>query len=368
MNKVKVLQVGGASSFGGIESFQLNLLRNINRKNFKFDFVVNNVNNVLAYEDEINKLGANVFYLPSKRQGYLKRIKILRHLLSENKYDVAHIHCGVLIDDLFLRECLRAKIKKIILHSHSSSFIGSKIFYLLHIINRFKYLNSNIIRLACSEKAGKWMHCNSFINNSFSIINNGIQLDKYIFDQSFREKLRKTFGFYDNLVIGHIARFSPEKNYDFIIKVFECVYKQNKKARLLLVGDGPLKKYVENKFVQLGLRDKVVFTGLRKDITNLLFAMDVFIFPSIHEGLPITLVEAQSSGLKCYISDNITSEVCLTDLVKKLPINIDSCDKWCNEILNSLDFSDRKLYYGFMKEKGFDIKNTAKLMEKIYLS
>ena len=366
MKKIKVLLAGAGCSFGGIECFQYNLFKSINKKLFSIDIIINNTENRLIYEKEIKQLGGCVFYIPSRRQAYLKRILIFRNLLRNNNYDVIHIHYGSLNDDMFLAEALKTD-SKVILHSHSSNYTGNKLEYLLHIFNRHKYINSNFIRLACSIGAGKFMFCNRFKQNRFTIIKNGIDINKFRFNLNKRNELRQKFNLDDNTtVIGHIARFSQEKNYSFIVNILSELVKKTKNIKLLLIGDGVLKDEVAQIINDKGLSEYVLFLGLRQDISELLSIMDIFIFPSIHEGLPITLVEAQASGLKTIISDNITDEVCLTEYIHKLPIGKNDEYKWVDCILNTTNVYQRNFNILETNLRYFDCSNMVREVETIY--
>ena len=368
MKKIKVLQVGALNSFGGVESFQINLFRFINKKIFQIDFIVGNINTKFAYEKEIIEKGGKVFYLPSRRQGFLRRHIIFRKILKENNYDVIHIHVGSLYDSMYLFEALKNKVKIVILHGHSSSVV-SKFNYSLHQINKIIFNNSNIIRLACSNIAGQWLHWNIFKNNNFEIINNGIDVDKYKFNEIDRVNVRRKLSIEDNdFVIGNVARLAPEKNHEYILKVFFKYHQYNKNSKLLLVGDGKQKEKIINKIIELNLKDNVILAGQRNDIPKLLSAMDCFLLPSFFEGFGLTAIEAQANGLNTIVSDFVPKEVILTDLVTRTPIKEEDIDKWVKEILKT-DFTNRTNdYSSIIKSKGFDLNYMTKRIEQLYQS
>ncbi len=363
---IKVLQVGGSNSFGGIEAFQKMLFRELTKNGCLFDFIVNNKCAKLDFEDEVVANKGKIYYIPSRRQGYLLRQKLVNRILINNQYDIIHINVGSLSDDLFLKLALKHKIKKIILHSHSCSenSLGN---YFLHLINKQIYINENIVRLACSKAAGEWIHSNCFTKNEFEVVNNGIDISKYIYNPDARIKIRSKLGIDENVkLIGHVARFSHEKNYDFIIKLIGETIKFDETVKFILVGDGILRNDVEVKIRKLNLSKYVVFPGLRNDIPELLSAMDIFILPSLFEGLGIVLVEAQASGLFTIVSNNIQNEVLLTKLVHKLPINNDSLQDWICKILNFNEIGDRKKYNKELMASAFCIESTIKKIENIY--
>ncbi len=368
IEKTKILQVGGSSTFGGIETFQLLMLRAINHNLFSMDFIVNNKYIKLPYEKEIINNGGKVYYIPSRKQNYLKRIKILRLILKKNYYDVIHIHEGSLADDLFLKEALKANIKIVILHSHSSgNFTNSVINGILHYYNKVKYANSKIIRIACSENAGKWMHCNLFKSNNFIVIKNGINLEKFAYSEKYRLEIREELNIgKQDYVIGNISRFSPEKNFNFILRIFKEILKKCDNAKLLLVGDGSLKKEIIHKVNELRLTKNVIFPGFRQDTYKLLSAMDAYVFPSVSEGLPFSIVESQISGLKTIISNNITNEVCFTQNVYKLGIMPSDIELWVDALFKYSKGYCRKSCVFEAEKAGFSIQKTIKVMEKIY--
>lgn len=225
-------------------------------------------------------------------------------------------------------------------------------------------MNANIYRIACSKSAGEWLYCKS---NNYKIIKNGIFVNDYVFSLQNRLTIRKEYNLEDSdFVIGHISRFSPEKNYNFILAVFSMLLKKNKFAKLLLVGDGVLKNDVIEKVQKMGLAEKVIFTGYRADTNKLLSAMDAFIFPSLSEGLPFSVVESQVSGLKTIISNRITKEVCFTNNVFNFGIDLLDITTWSNKLLEISKGYIRKSYLVEAENAGFSISNNIKIIERIY--
>lgn len=368
MKKIRVLQVGAFNSFGGIESFQINLFRFINKDLFQIDFVVGNLYNKFGYEKEVVAAGSKVFYVPTRRQGYLKRHIIFRNILKNNNYDAVHIHVGSLYDSMYLYEALRSGCKNILLHGHSSSVV-SKFNYFMHQINKIIFNNTEIIRLACSPIAGQWLHWNFFKRNNFKIINNGIDVDKFIFNNNNRSFIRKKLQIPENaFVLGNVARLSFEKNHKYMLEVFFEFQKINNNSRLLLVGDGKQRDEIISLIKEMKLDNSVILTGQRNDIPNLLSAMDCFILPSFFEGFGITAIEAQSNGLKTIISDYVPKEVCLTDLVVRLPIKEENIGSWVKEIIKADSCNRTKDYSSIIKSKGFDLNFVAKELERLYKS
>ena len=199
------------------------------------------------------------------------------------------------------------------------------------------------------------------------IIPNGIKTSNYLFNHVLRSKVRKEMDLDGKFVVGHIGRFQEQKNHDFIIDIFKQIIKRHSNSVLVLVGNGELKDKIEDKVCNLGLTDCVIFTGVRSDVPMLLQAMDVLLFPSLFEGLPGVVLEAQAAGLPCVISDRITDEVKLTDLVEYHSLNRGP-EYWASKVLNYFPTRERLNMYNEIVEAGFDIESVANWYEHFYLN
>ena len=219
----------------------------------------------------------------------------------------------------------------------------------------------------CSSLAGEWTYGKKAVTERRCIfLKNGIETQKYAYNRAIREGKRKELGITDNFVIGHIGRFMQQKNHAFLIDIFSAVKKMNPKAKLLLVSEGRLMDEIKQKVSSLGLQNDVLFLGFRNDINELMQAMDVFVLPSLWEGLPFTLVEAQAAGLPCVISDVISDESIVTDLIKKESLK-QSAEIWAKKILNVYDETTRKDTAYLVKDAGFDIETSAQWLQEFYL-
>lgn len=215
---------------------------------------------------------------------------------------------------------------------------------------------------ACGHEAGKWM----FGSIEFTVLNNAIDAERYAYDEKKRKEIRAELSIPENaLVIGHVGRFAPPKNHTFIVDLFDRITKMRNDSVLLLVGDGDLKAGIEEKVKILGLSDKVVFTGLRSDVDRLLQAMDVFLFPSVYEGLPLSIIEAQAAGLPCLISDKVPDECRITDCVQQLSLD-DPIEIWIQAVLNA-GGTERKETLTLIRNAGYDIKTNAVKLQDYYL-
>ena len=247
-----------------------------------------------------------------------------------------------------------------IAHAHSASQ-DKNLKYLIKVLAKKNIKKYSDKMFACGEEAGKWM----FETDNFEVLNNAIDTDLYTYNKEKADKVKKEFSIENKFVIGHVGRFNYPKNHKFIIDVFNEVQKVKEDSVLMLVGDGDLRHEIEQKVQDLGLSDKVIFTGVRSDVNDLMQAMDVFLFPSIYEGLGIVLIEAQAAGLKCVISDNIPKDGVLTDVVTCISLT-QSPVIWANEILKNQEYkrTDNK---EIIKKANYDIKNNAKKLEQFYI-
>ncbi|MCL2410686.1 MAG: glycosyltransferase family 1 protein [Treponema sp.] len=364
-NVVRVLQSVGSMDRGGQETFIMNVYRNIDRKKLQFDFLINSPNKC-DYEDEIVSMGGIIHRIPRRFPHYTKHLRCLDKFLKNNKqYSTIHQHTSNNFAVSTIISAKKHKLKKIIYHSHCSrsekSFMG-EMFDFIYTPKIQRYATHY---LACSDDSADYLFGGYIDKSKIKIINNGIDATKFAFNIERRDKKRKELNIEDKFVIGNIARFAESKNHTFIIDIFAQLHRNNSNAVLMLVGDGELRNAMEEKVETLGLKDNVMFTGVRADILDLLSAMDVFLLPSLFEGLPVTLIEAQASGLHCIASDTITSEAKITELLEYISLK-ESPSYWASKIL-SLAKYERNDMRNKIRRAGFDIKEVARKLEKFYL-
>lgn len=358
--QVKVLYVGMDSCMGGIESFIINVFRKIDNSKVKIDFL--KFQDKICFEEEINDRGSTVFQLPPRRKNPFKFYSSLFCFFKNHpEYGVVHVHLNTCS---CIAPAVIAKLygRKVIVHSHNEWKGDRKLVKILDSINKKFIPFFSDKMLACSDLAGKWM----FKNHAYTVVNNGIDTSKYAYNPAQRGKIRKSLDIDNKLVIGNVGRLSYQKNHDFLIDIFNEIFKKNSSAILLLIGSGELELQLKRKVSNLNLDNAVLFLGVRSDIPELLQAMDVFLFPSFFEGLGIVAIEAQAAGLPCIVSDAIPQEAFVTDLVESISLN-ESAEKWAEEI--------NKFYYSNIRrntskeiiEAGYDIQKTAKELEELYL-
>ena len=365
---IRILHVVASMNRGGIETFLMNLYRNIDREIIQFDFLVHTEEEG-DYDSEIREYGGNIYSVSSRSAGLLKNRKELDSFFQKHKeFNIIHQHVSSLsyIEPLKIANKHGVKIR--IIHSHNSQQTGSIIHQVLHRINKRSIKTIATDYFSCSKLAAQWMYPNRLINdNKIRLFNNGIEQEQFKYNSEIRQKIRRELNLDDNFVVGHIGRFHPQKNHEFLIDVFYSILKLKNKSKLLLVGDGFLRNSIQNKVRALGLEDKVIFTGVRSDISELLQAMDIFLLPSLYEGLPVVLVEAQASGLKCYTAaEVVTDEVNITGLVQHISLNEPS-DFWAETIINNYS-SERINTSERIKTAGYDIRQGVEVLQKWYES
>lgn len=367
MKKIIVAQVVGKWIGGGVESVIMNYYRHIDRDKVQFDFICDSDSTNIPYE-EIESLGGRVLLVPPY-QKLPKYIKELKRIFKENNYKIVHSHINTLsVFPLYAAKKVGVPIR--IAHSHST-IVNNKREFKRNLIKKtlkpFSKTFSNRY-FACSDLAAiSQFGKKSFENNEIIYINNAIDLEKFKYNEKIRKSKRKELKHKDNtLVIGHIGRFVETKNHTFLIDVFNEIHKKEKNSVLLLAGQGPLEEEIKNKVTSLNLDDSVMFLGQREDINELYQVFDIFLLPSLYEGLPVVGVEAQASGLLCIFSDNMTKKAKILDSTVLLPLSKDS-NAWANLALNNYKDFIRKDTFDEMTKKGFNIQKEANKLEKEYI-
>ncbi len=349
----------------------MNYYRNIDRNKIQFDFICD-ADSTNIPKDEIESLGGKVIICPPYQKVF-KYIKFLEKLFKENKYKIVHSNINSL--SVFpLYAAKRAGVPIRIAHSHSTANKKElKKTLIKNMLRPFSKKYANVY-FACSELAGRWLFGNkTFDEGKVTIINNAIDVEKFVYNEDIRKKVRnelkekcKSEINDDTLVVGHIGRFVKQKNHEFLIDIFNEIHKRKENSVLMLVGQGPLQKEIEEKVNKLGLQDCVLFLGQRNDANELYQAMDVFVLPSLYEGLGMVLIEAQYAGLNCYCSEAVPKEAYISGLLKKLLLS-DSPSLWAETILQNYNNFTRKNSSKEFENNGFEIKREAKKLEEKYL-
>lgn len=349
---------------GGAETMIMNLYRQIDRSKIQFDFLVHTDSNC-DYDYEIRELGGRIFRIqPYRLYNYCSYRREFRKFLQEHKeYKIIHGHIGSCAS-VYLREARRQK-RYTIAHSHSvhSCYnVEDIIFKILTFDHRWLA----DFYFGCSKKAGIDRYGKRIVESKrFIVLNNGIDAKKYRFTQEKQAEKKKELNLEKHIVFGHVGRFVPVKNHDFLLDVFEQIAICEPKAALVLAGRGELEEKMKEKVRKLGLEENVHFLGVRDDIPELMIMMDGFIFPSHSEGLGIAAVEAQAAGLPCLLSEQIPDEAVISKDVKKLPFSI-GASTWAKEMLRMYSATERKDTFEEIRKAGYDIGESAVQLMDVY--
>lgn len=351
---MKILEVGMSSHIGGVETYFHNYYYKFSPE-FHFDFIA--LNGEMCFSDEYQKNGSKVFAVPNFKRNPISYYFKLKKILKDGNYDAIHVNMLSLANVLPVVAGHFAKVK-VIVHSHNNDTPTGFVRKVLHKVNHPFVDRYADVRLACSDIAGKWM----FGNKKFSIIINSMDVAKYSFNEQERINIRNQYGIGDSLLLGHVGRYHEQKNHKFIVKVFNEYHKRNNNSRLLLIGSGDLFDEIKNEISQLEILDSVIFIEETFEVEKFYQAMDVFIFPSLFEGLGMVAVEAQLSGLPVVCTDSLSKEIVITNNVSFVSIEDNDVDKWCTEIDKyskvSIDRTEN------IKAEKYDIVLAVKIFEK----
>ena len=367
--KIKVLEFFGEPlNYGGQEAFITNLYSNINKDKIDFTFITPFKCTNMKLVELINKFGGTLI---AENQNFNSKFRKKYIIMTAKKYindkfDVVHINSGSIFTLFNVAKISKKNgVKKVITHSHAGGEVNLK-----YKVMKY-YSDKNISKyadyfFACSELAGKWKYPENVLkSDKYFVIKNGINLKQYRYNEEKAREYRKKFKYNDEHILINVGRFSKEKNQLFLLDIFNETLKKDKKARLLMVG-GEREKLgeIEAKIEELKLKSYVQILQDRNDVSELINMCDVFILPSLWEGLPVTGVEAQANGLPCIFSDAISDEMNISSVYYKLSLN-DSAKVWSKKVI-SLFENKRKDTYNEIKKNGFDILDVCNFIEKIY--
>lgn len=357
---LRVLQVVTYMGRGGLETMIMNYYRNIDRSKVQFDFLVHRQEEA-AYDKEILSLGGHIYRMPVLNPFSKAYFSSLDSFFKKHRYNIVHSHLDCM-SAYPLKIAQKNGVSVRIAHSHNKSQ-DKNLKYPIKLLSKRLIPKYATHLFACGKEAGYWM----FNGKPYTILNNAIDAQMYTYNEQIRNEVREELNLTnDNFVIGHVGRFNPQKNHGFIIDVFNAVYKRDENARLVLVGSGDGQQAIEDKVKRLGLSDAVLFLGSRGDVNRVLQAMDVFLFPSLYEGLPLSIIEAQAAGLPCIISDNVPDECIKTDRVFRYSLG-EPADFWADKIFEALKIS-KKDTLSEIVASGFDIKENSRKLEDFYTS
>ena len=368
--KVKVLYFVDRLKHGGIQQLLIEMLKHINKDKIQMDVLVFDDGQTYPLEEEVKKHGANLYKIDGWIKtplSYINQKKALDKFFEEhNDYKVIHFNSSSKNFSI-LKEAKKYGVPIRITHAHSIDFQTK---------NQLKIKIGNILKkqliknatnyFACSKLAGEWLFGKEIIKtNAFKIIHNAVDYNKFKFNEEIRNKIRNELQIDNNCILfGNAGRIVTLKNHTFLIDVFEKIHQKNKNTKLIIIGTGEKEEEIKQKVNNLNLSNDVIFTGFKNNVNDYFSAIDAFLMPSLYEGLPVTCVEAQASGIPCFLSDAITTEVKIADNVKFISLEKTS-EEWAKEILKSdLQRKNNEIQ---LKEAGYFIENMLEELEKIYL-
>lgn len=367
--RIKILHITGAMNIGGTETMLINLYRKVN-KEIIFDFISYS-DKEAYYDKEIEKLRGTVIRLkPPSERGFIGAIKDIRKVIKQNgPYNAVHTHmlfnCGIAMIAAYL-----SGVNIRVSHAHTTADNSTSLIrkvYISIMTLLIKVFSTDF--LACSDGAGKYLFGNNIVNNKrYKMLPNYINYEKFI-NSNHKNKIRAEFGIKDDdIVIGHIGRFITAKNHTFLIDVANEMIQKNNKVKLMLVGIGDFEEEIKEKVKKLGIASNVYFLGIRDDIPAVLSSMDLFILPSISEGLGLVLLEAQASKLPCLVSEAIQPEVDLgVNLVNKINLSYGK-EQWAKKAFDILDKNNVQNINiaKAVKEKKYDLNSILENLKVVY--
>ena len=358
---IRVLHILQRMEAGGTQALLMNLYRNIDRSKVQFDFLVEYPDKQF-YDDEIEQLGGKVYYTSVRKDfNILKFQKQIEKVLKENKYKIVHVHAYT-IGYFALKTAKNCGVPIRIAHSHSNNMTNDYKKYIKKIMQKMYLLYATDF-MACSKEAGNYL----FKNKKYLILNNAIDSKKFIFNPKIREKVRKELSLEDSFVVGHVGRFKKEKNHAFLLNVFSNIIRNKKNAKLLLIGSGSLENDIKNQINDMNLNNKVIILNNRSDVNELLQAFDIFIFPSIYEGLGIVAIESQAAGTPILMSNGVPDEAIISPISKKMSLD-ESYENWAKEAIKlsktNLKHTNMQKY---IVDNNYDMNDVVNQIQDFYL-
>lgn len=365
---IRVLQVVGTMDLGGAETLIMNIYRNIDRDKIQFDFLCHNRIEA-KYTEEILAMGGKMYCVPGiTHVGPLKyQENLYKFFCEHSEYKIVHSHHDML-SGMILKQAKRAGITNRFSHAHST-YTSKSIFGYLQLEFFKMYFQNNVTKaFACAKTAANTLYSGKLLND-YTFIPNVINVEQFKFNQEARMEMRKMLGIKEEIVLGHVGRFSEPKNHKFLVEIFENILHIDKDAHLILIGEGGLKEQIESIAKNKSIEKNIHFVGSKRNVYDYLSAMDLFLFPSLYEGLSVATVEAQAAGVPVLTSDSVSIEVAITDLVHQKSLH-DTAQDWANkalQIINDTKECNRLIYADKVKDAGFDVLRVAQKMQEMYL-
>lgn len=369
---IRILHIVGRMDRGGIETMLMNLYRNIDRDKVQFDFLAH-YGREAAYNDEIRAMGGRIYEMPALKTDekvyYWKLFQYIsalhRFFREHREYKIIHGHMTNTAS-IYMPIAKKYGVTCRIAHSHNTHGKAGFLGYVTNLLQKpiYKYATD---WFACSKAAANWFYPKKDVAaGKVKVVPNAVDAQKFRYNEAVRRQTREQLGIADKLVIGCVARFRPEKNQIFLLQVLQEVLKTRPNAMLLFVGDGPCEQEVLQKAQELGIGQKVRSLGQRSDVPELMQAMDVFVLPSLWEGLPVVGVEAQASGLRCVVSDGVTTEMNAIDMVEFISLQ-ETLSHWAQAVITAAE-RPREDTFERIRAAGFDIHTTVPWLQAFYIN
>ena len=358
MKKVLIVITTGFAPYGGLTSVMLNYFRNMNRDGLQIDFAsTNDPDTELVLE--LKEAGAEYYNLGDRKSGLVTYLSNLKRILRKNKYDVIHVNGNSATMVFELLVACFCGVKTRIAHGHTTQSDYPSLHKILYPVFKMTYTDA----ISTSRKGGDWLFKSNYV-----VLNNAIDVEHYQYSEIKREEVRRLLKLNNKFVIGNVGKLNRTKNHAFLIDVFEALQKKRTDAVLVIAGGGPLENDLKKKCEEKGIKDKVLFLGMLNDVSDILQAIDIFVFTSVFEGLGMALIEAQAAGLECVSSDVVPKETKVTEHIKYISLN-EEPQKWAEEILKNCEY-DRCKYSQeaaiSIRDNGYDIKREVENLERMY--
>lgn len=361
----RILIIGLTERMGGVETFIYNTTIFSDKSKYKYDYLIHGSDHCV-FHNEIERFyddgERHFFFIRKYKKNPIGCVADLKKFYAENghKYDYIHFQSGSTAEILYVYPFCKKYRIKVISHSHNGNGYSPYVNSIFRgVVNKITYR-----RLACSKVAAEWMFGKKEVENT-KIIINGIDTKRFTFSPGARERIRDKYGIGDELVIGHIGRFSQQKNHPFILKIFKSILRLDPTVKLMLVGTGEDENRIKALGKEMGVNNSIIYAGKQPMTEDYYSAFDVFLMPSLYEGLPIVGVEAQCEGLPCYFSDHIDKQIMITDQAHMFPLDL-SEDEWAHRILKSGRSKNRASAASAVTKAGYSITSTVQELEKVY--
>lgn len=368
---MKILEIFGEPiANGGQESFVINVLKAIDLTNLQIDLLTPYDCENNFYKSIVESKGGKVFefgiaFTPGRSRKNI--YKSLLKFLKENNYDVVHVHSGSISVLMYAAKAAsKAKVKKIIVHSHCAAERKTLKYRAVKLMSLLPMKKYPTHYCACSQIAGEWKFSKSIVRKKLIILKNGVDIKEFSFKNALRKNIRNKSGIsQDDFVVGHVGRFSYQKNHEYLLKIFKELKRISPNSKLMLIGSGELYDEVKEQAKRGGISNDVILVGNVDNVADYMQAMDVFVLPSRFEGLPIVGVEAQAAGLPVITSVNVSRELNICRNVSFLELSED-ISVWVDEIRKYIN-APRLDNSNTLVDSGYDIKSTAEKIRNIYL-